>query len=246
MEMFSFKQVLIVYGVVLLSSVLQGFGGFGFGMLAMSLLPFVLSVRTASVLIALLALFNTGALAWQQRRSVAWRPVGMLLSGSLLGVPLGVWFLDTWPEGPLKRLIGVAVLLYCGYAAWREHRGAIPAREWSTLWCFPIGLTAGILGGAVNTGGPPVIFYIHSQPWKPEQMRATLVVYFFAVTIIKDALLFAQNMVPWEMIVFAGTLPLIGIGGRLGLLLGRRTPPLLFRRIVLVILCGMGLLLLKG
>ena len=234
------------YAIFFLASCLQGLTGFGFGMVTMALLPFLMSARSASILVAVLVLFNTGYLTWRQRAHVDWRIVGQLFVGSIVGVPLGVHILRVFPESGLKRLIGAGILLYSAYYTWQTFSQREPRKEWPKWTRLPIGFVAGILGGAVNVAGPPVILYFYSQPWDPNRIRALLVAYFFTLTAMKNVLMFAGGMVPTSTLLYVGILPLIWIGSRFGLYVGQRIEPFWFRRLVIVALTVLGLLLMRG
>jgi hypothetical protein len=234
----------MVCAILFSAAFLQGVTGFGFGMVAMALLPFVMSARLASVVVAFMALVNTGYLTWQLRKSVNWRILLPLLAGATFGVPIGVYALKTFPESLLKRLIGFAILGYCAYYTWSTLRASPWSRELPSWWRFPIGVVAGAFGGAVNVGGPPVILYIYSQPWSRDLIRATLVTYFALVTALKIALLFAQQMVTTETVSYLVSVPVIWAGSSLGLWIGRRMKAVYFQTIVIGALTFLGLLLL--
>ncbi|MDA1191715.1 MAG: sulfite exporter TauE/SafE family protein [Candidatus Poribacteria bacterium] len=235
-----------VYGIFLGSAFLQGLTGFGFGMVSMALLPFVMPAYDASILGALLVLFNTAYLTWRQRHSVEWKTVLTTFAFAMVGVPLGVYVLVVFDETLLKRLIGGAILSYVAYYLWRARYGSEVARGLSPYWRAPVGLLAGVLGGAVNVAGPPIIFYLFSQPWKPERIRASLVAFFWLLTTTKLILLFSRQMVPSSMFVFLPIIVVVWFGSRFGLWVSRRISPELFRRAVIASLVVLGILLIKG
>ena len=51
--------------------------------------------------------------------------------------------------------------------------------SFATLLRSTFGFFAGILGGAYNTNGPPVVIYGSLRKWSPATFRATLQGYFF-------------------------------------------------------------------
>jgi uncharacterized membrane protein YfcA len=230
--------------IFFLSAVQQGVTGFGFGMVAMSLLPFVIGGRTASIVGAFLALANTGYLSWRLRHSVEWRVLGILLLGAVIGVPVGVYALDALPERLLTRLIGFAVVSYAMYYGGREVLPDRPGRRLSMWWAWPAGVLSGALGGATNVGGPPIIFYAYHQPWSRETVQATLVAYFALISAVKVALLLLGGLVDASVAAYFWLMPLVWAGGTLGLRLGRRMAPVHFRTVVVCVLGVFGLLLL--
>lgn len=218
-------MVFVVAAILFLGAFLQGVTGFGFGMVTMALMPFVVGARTSSVVVSFLALMNTAYLSWRLRRWVDWGILAPLFAGAAIGVPLGVYALRTLPESALKRLIGGALFLYGAHRAWRTLRRK--RKVWSLpAWTrFPVGLVAGVLGGAANVGGPPVILYAYSQPWKRALTRTTLVTYFAGTTLMKITLLFAQGMVESSHLGILLAIPVVWGGSRLGLWVGGRLEP---------------------
>lgn len=235
-----------VGAILFIAACLQGMSGFGFGMVAMSLLPFVISARTASVVVAFMALSNTLYLAWRVRRTIDFKLVSHLLIGSAVGVPIGVYALRVMPDDMLKRLIGLSILGYCIYLMVRKFRRRPPGPGLSLRWRVPVGLTAGMLGGAINVGGPPVILYLYSQPWDRELIRATLIAYFVLTTILKVAFVSVGGLVTRDMAVYALGFPVIWAGGGLGLWLGRRLRQSHFDLFIAGSLALLGALLLIG
>jgi len=240
------RLVGVVAAILFTGAFLQGLTGFGFGMVTMAMMPFAMGARISSIVVAFLALINTAYLTWHLRKSVDRDVLFSLLIGAAGGVPIGVYALKTLPDIALKRLIGFVILLYCAFEGWRTFRDRPPKRGLPSWMRFPIGFVAGILGGAVNVGGPPVILYAYSQPWTRERVRATLVAYFACITGIKVVLLFAQRMVEPSSLVYLAAAPVIWLGSRCGLWVGTRLRPRLFRTLVLVVLAALGTLLFLG
>jgi uncharacterized membrane protein YfcA len=109
----------------------------------------------------------------------------------------------------------------------------------------PFGLLAGILGGAYNTNGPPVVLYGALRRWPPERFRATLLGYFLPAAVMICAGHALGGL--WSVRVFqlyALSLPAVALALLVGVRLGRRIPERLFGRVLNAALVGLGLLLL--
>jgi uncharacterized membrane protein YfcA len=107
------------------------------------------------------------------------------------------------------------------------------------------GLVGGLLGGAYNTSGPPVIVYADCRRWPPEVFKSNLQGYFVISSlgfVVMHVL--GGNITPPVLKAFWWTLPFIAVGLVAGLSLDRWLNPALFRRVVLVLLVVMGVRLM--
>ena len=235
-------ELAAIGAVFLLSAFLQGLAGFGFGMVSMAILPFLLGARMASVVVAPFAVLNTMMLLWSLRRDVHVPALWRLIVGAAAGVPMGVHILTAFPEGALRRLIGFVILAYCLYEAWRRRATLDTEAALSVWWGLPVGVLAGALGGAVNVGGPPIVLFLYLQPWKRDTVRATLCAFFLFVAALKVALLLKGGMLPTAPTLYAVVIPLMWVGGVVGLRLGGRLSKRRFTATVLTMLAVLAVL----
>jgi uncharacterized membrane protein YfcA len=222
------------------ASFVFGLTGFGIGLVALSILPFLLPPATVVPLITIFCGGFAGVMSFQLRRDIQWPQLTHLLVGTCLGTPLGVWVLDACPPTVLKRLIG-AVLMAVVMIEWC---GAYPAKLSGRSWGLSAGVLAGVLGGAIATPGPPVILYAVAQGWPPRLMKAMLQAFF----LVNQAFILANQWwiglltreVLWLACLYA--LPST-LGVALGIWLFDRVNHLQFRRVLFVLLFILGLAL---
>jgi uncharacterized membrane protein YfcA len=154
----------------------QGFSGFGFGILATAMLATVWpDVERASVLASLGAVivqFTLIAVAQRDRHRIDWRAVGLLMTGTLVGIPLGYAFLVQGKSTPWFRVI----------FGWLRPRVRRPIP-----WGFAplIGGVSGVISGAFSSGGPPLVLYIYAREHDPRMAKATLQAVFIASTVAR-------------------------------------------------------------
>lgn len=167
-----------------LAGIIQGTLGFGFGMTSMALLPFAISIKEASPVVVLLSLPASFIMFCIYIRHISWRENWALLLGVIIGTPLGVLLLVNAPEVLLTRALGVILFSFAVWSLWSEWHGKIRLYfpYWSSL---PIAMLSGALGGAFNTGGPPLVAYTYSMPWSKEKIVATLQVVFVVGAIAR-------------------------------------------------------------
>ena len=145
--------MILVVLIVLLAALVQGVMGFGGALIAMPLLAALLGIKTAVPAFALIGVAATFFNSVRLRRHATAGDLIQLALPALLGIPLGVWLLARVDEVIVTRVLGVLLVAYAIYALWGL---ALPPLR-HRAWAFVVGFTSGILTGAYNTGGPPVV-----------------------------------------------------------------------------------------
>ncbi len=161
----------IVLVAVALGGLIQGTAGFGFGIITVSLIPLVLGFRDSISLMTLLMIGVSILMFVKTRRQFVWADCQNLIIGVLIGVPSGVVIiviLEEWVLFKLFGLLNVGIGLY--YFLYNRKRG-IPFPD---QWAIPLGYLGGILAGAFNMGGPPMIAYLYSRPWDLDRIKSVL------------------------------------------------------------------------
>ncbi|MBS0210920.1 MAG: sulfite exporter TauE/SafE family protein [Planctomycetes bacterium] len=200
--------LLHVVAVLTLAGLVQGLTGFGFGMVAMGLLPLVIELEQAQAIITLTNLIVCVLMVGVKFSDVEWRGARRLLIAALVGVPFGYAFVEQLPYVWATRLLGVALcsmVLFDSLIARRMRWRLPPLVGW---FC---GLGGGLLGGAFNIGGPPIVAYVYSQPWTKQQQVATLSMVFLSSGLMRFALVTAHGELTasvWQAVAWSA-LPLL-------------------------------------
>ena len=224
--------------VVFLAVFTQSLSGFGSALVAMSLLPAIVGIRVATPLVALVGFTLEIVLIVRYRQSLDVHAIWRIVLAALVGIPLGVYFLSNVDEKLSLALLGVVLTGYAVYAL----LGLKLPRLNGPVWAYLAGLFGGLLGGAYNTSGPPVIVYADCNHWPPEVFKSNLQGYFIISSVIVVAShAMSGNFTSQVWNLFWWTIPSIAIGLVAGLSLDHRLNPLLFRRLVLVLLVAMGI-----
>jgi uncharacterized protein len=227
--------------VVFLAVFTQSLSGFGSALVAMSLLPAIIGIRVATPLVALVGFSLEIVLIVRYRQSLDVRAIWRIVLAALIGIPLGVYFLSNVDEKSSLTLLGVVLVGYAVYAL----LGLKMPRLDGPVWAYLAGLFGGLLGGAYNTSGPPVIVYADCNRWSPDAFKSNLQGYF----IISSVVVLASHLVNGNLTsqvwhLFWWMIPSIVIGLIAGLGLDHWLNPLMFRRLILVLLVVMGIRLI--
>ena len=230
--------LLIVTAVILLlCAFMRAAVGFGDALLAVPCLGMIMSLATASPVVALAGLTMSLGILVANRETVDWQSAWRLIVASLVGIPFGVFLLHAAPERVVKFVLGLVLVFYGGY---NLITPGVPHVQ-HDRYALPCGFLAGILGGAYNTSGPPVVIYGTLRRWSPECFRATLQCYFlctYLATIAGYGV--AGLLTPWVFELFLWALPGVGIGIYVGGKVHRMIPRPVFSRVIFSVLVLIG------
>jgi uncharacterized membrane protein YfcA len=231
-----------VAGIIFVAAFVRSALGFGDAVIAMPLLAMVIGLKTATPLVAFMGPTISMIILARSWRGGDMKSVARLIVASLLGIPLGIYGLARLPEEPLKIALGILILLYGVFGLARPGARIRNEKAWLP-WL--VGWTAGVLGGATNTNGPPVVAYGMLRGWPPERFRATLQGYFLPTGLMILAGHGIAGMWTGEVFRFyLYSLPAIAIGVVLGGLVNRKLTHDLFAKFVYGFLAAMGVVLL--
>lgn len=229
---------LLLIAVVFLAVLVQAFSGFGVALVSMAFLPGLLGIQVAAPLVALVALTLEAVLLVRFRLHLKPKAVLPLILVSIAGIPIGVWALQALDEDVVLAVLGVVI---AGYALYALLQFRLPELV-NPLWAVLAGFLAGVLGGAYNTSGPPVVIYADCRRWQPAEFKANLQSFFLVSDLfVVAAHVFSRNLSAQVWQSYFWCLPAIAGGIVLGTLLSGRIEALAFRRVVLVLLVGLGL-----
>ena len=115
----------------------------------------VLGVVDTVALAALLGILNATLVARAAFRHVPWRTVLLLLVGSVVGMPIGLWLLLGLPAEALRAMVAVSSILMAAGIAW-----GLRWRAPGTAGVLGVGLVSGILSTSTAMNGPPIVLFL--------------------------------------------------------------------------------------
>ncbi|MEL4895920.1 sulfite exporter TauE/SafE family protein [Crocosphaera sp. Alani8] len=227
--------------IILLGVFIQSLSGFGLGLFVMPLLTLIIDVRVASPLMNLIALLTLLIISFYYRKQLEFKGILGLVVASGLAIPFGVYFLKHIHQTIALTILGIVVLSYAIYSLLELPLPIISSHKWG----FGFAFLSGLLSGAYNTGGPPIVIYGSCRRWTQEEFKTNLNFFFFCnVIIIFINHLLQGNYTTQVINLFLSNIPIIFVGLTLGFLLSDRVNLLVFRKLVLVLLVITGLQLL--
>ena len=219
----------------------QSISGFGSALVAMALLPALIGIRVATPLVAVVAMALEVVLIIRYHQALDVRAIWKVVLAALIGTPLGVHFLSNVNEKISLTLLGVVIT---GYAIYALLGLKMPRLE-KSFWAYLAGFFGGLLGGAYNTSGPPVILYADCHRWPSDVFKSNLQGYFVVSSVVVlSSHVLNGNLTPQVWHLFWWITPFMLFGLITGLSLDRWLNPILFRRVVLALLVIMGIRLM--
>lgn len=225
--------------VVCLAGFVQGLTGFGFGLVAMPLLPLMMDLKEAVALTVPLNLVVCATTFWSIRGGFSWRQGVGLILGVGVGVPLGVLALSHLSEALLLRGLGVVLLGFALNELILARTGPVPI---SPRLASLFGVVSGGLSGAFNMGGPPAIAFAYSQPWAKEQVASLLQIVFGVSAILRLVMLGSAGYITKPLLTLGlwSVIPMV-VAISLGNRLFARIPHLALKRVTFLFLGAMGI-----
>lgn len=232
--------LILIIIVVLLATMMQSLSGFGFALLMMPLMTFLLGISAAGPLVALagLTLYTINVIRY--RRQMLGGEIWRLAVAAIAGAPVGVWALTHIHEGVIKFLLGLVLIGYAGYELFHPTGLTLRSQRWSYL----AGFVGGCLGGAYNTTGPPVVIYGSMRRWPKQEFRAVVQTIFFVTAVMTVASHYVANrLTPAVLSMYVTIAPAMLIGLVVGSIADRWVDRRRFRLIVALTILVLGVTL---
>lgn len=228
------QQILILSGITLFASFVMSLSGFGFNLISMGFFTLFLAVREANVLVTFLMLPIIMVNLIILRKDIRLKSVLPVLIAAVAGLPIGVWGLVRLNERVL--LVGLGAIILAAIVV-NEITARGKARKPNIPAGIVAGLIGGLFGGAYAATGPPVVFYFSATMENKRELKAALLLVFFAQGFIRLIILAAGGIVSAGLAKSGLILltPMV-IGTVAGIILFNHVSSVWMRRIIQVIL----------
>lgn len=235
------SDLVYVLLIIFFSTLVRAAFGFGDALIGMPLLAMTIGLKQATPLMALTPLAIGLLILIRHWRHVQFGSTWRLIISTLAGVPLGIYFLKGVNEAVVKIVLALLLIIFSIFKLLEPKMKKLEGEAWS----YPVGILAGMLGGAYNSNGPPIIFYASLKQWPPSSFRATLQGYFFATGIfVAVGHVMAGNCTPIVLHYFIFSMPVMLVAIYVGGKIHQKIPAEHFIKLIYWLLIGIGLLLI--
>lgn len=233
--------VLALIMIVFIGAFTQGLTGFGFALISVPLLSLIMDVKAAIPLGALCGLVINILLFLKYKNRIVLREIAPLAAGAFLGIPTGAILLREAHPGIIKIILALVILAFALFSL----LGRVRKKEISANWGYFYGIMAGILGGAFNTNGPPVLIYSYLKGWDKNKMKASLIGFFTFTSVVIVSSHAAAGLITKDILVqFLYLLPVIAAGIVYGNHLFSRISAKIYNKVIIYSLIVISLLLM--
>ncbi len=223
--------------IIAISALIQGVTSFGFSLVALPLLAFVMPFDQVVPLLVLFSLVLNAIMLSKLYRFVNIKLILMLILGGALGIPIGIYLLKVASPTLLKQMAGgIIVLVASVLISGKRLMLSKPEKYYG-----PLGLVAGVLQGALSLSGPPIVLFLSNQEVDKMTFRANLTAFFTAMNVISLPGFVISGVVSGPVVKLAlTTLPMMVIGLILGMYLVQFLNEVWFKKasLTLMILSG--------
>ncbi len=244
MAALSLPELLFFGLVIILSYVIRGSAGFGG--VTVPLLTLILSLKTVVPVVTVLGLISSVVILRTDYRYIVWRDIWKITPWSVLGIALGLYFFKTLDAHTLAQALGAFVLAYGVFSLWATTRAGLALQ----LPMRAITPVAGTLAGFVGTlfgamAGMFFALYLDLLKFAKNEFRATVAAILVGVGILRGAGYIGIGAFDYDaLIACAAALPLMALGIFLGNRIHANLDPLMFKRLIAIVLIVSGMPLL--
>ena len=229
-------HIVLVLLIIFATSIVQSVSGFGFALLAVPLMVFVIDLQSAVIISSFVGTLSNLLQSWQLRRNIEKTMTKRFLLATIIGSPVGLLLFVYANQSALKIVLGVSIL----FGVFVLSRG-LELQHVSTLLDWAMGVLSGVLLMATSTNGPPLVFVLQARKIDPSTFRATLNVVFL-VSGAFGLLMFglAGEVLRSDVNMAAVSIPAMVLGITLGGAMRKHVRQKLFKKIVLALLAVGG------
>lgn len=219
----------------------------GLGILPVVMLTLFFETRLSTGLqLGMIAMADLIAVAYY-RRNADWKIILRLLPWALCGILLGVIALRLLPSdgAAMRRVIGAVVLLMVILSVVKRKIDPEKIPDGAGYSAF-FGISMGTTTQLANAAGPISSIYLLSMRLPKDKYMGCCAWFFLTLNWIKLPIFVAENRVTWQSVKLdLCMIPLLVLGGFLGIVMLRRMPQKIFEWIVqsLVVIAAIKLLI---
>lgn len=231
----------LIITVIFISAFVRSAFGFGDALIAMPLLALFISFNIATPLIGLCAITYSVLILYKEWRSVKFKDVIILIISAFIGIPIGIYLLKGNYDQIMKLVLGFLIILFSLFNIFKPKLFHLK----NDKLAFIFGLIGGILGGSINTNGPPVVIYSALRKWEPTTFRASMQGFFLPTGIMIAISHGIAGLWTKEVVMnYVYALPAIVLAVYLGSLVNKRIRKDQFNIYIFGLLLLLGILLI--
>ncbi len=207
-------NVVLICVIVMAAAFIHSFAGFGFSIIAMALLPMLMSVIDSMMLLIFANLVTVAYITVKYFRYINFRllivPVVLSLAGNYVGLSCLVGFDNAFAI----KILGSALVLLSAYFFFFSKKIKIPDNQ---IFASIAGAASGLMSGFFSIPGPPIVLYYSAATKQKEEYLSTLQMFFLVNTIFKIIFFVLSYKIKMDILC---TIPFVVVSAGIGVLFG--------------------------
>ena len=232
-------DILILSLIVFLASLIQGATSFGFSLVALPLMGFILNLKEIVPLLVILSLVLNILIALQLKMKPNIKEIFLLFIFGIIAIPFGVKLLLIVDEFILKKavsifLIVVAIMMARGYKIEIKNKN---------LALIITGTLSGVLNGSVSLSRPPIVILLSNDQKNRDDFRISLTSLFILFNLFTVLMYLNKGLLSVSIMTsYLPIVPFLFAGTFIGVKIGNKIDEGKFKQIVLYLLVIMGII----
>ena len=226
---------------LLLGGILKGATGAGMPIVAVPVIATVYDVRLAVILLVVPNFLTNlwQVIRYREQELERGFTASFALSGAI-GAGLGTFFLVWLPETLLSLLMTAVVVLYVAMRLLKPTL-QVPL-DWARRTAWMAGGSGGLLQGALGISAPVAVTFLSAVKLPRPTFIFTVSVYFATMCMTQFSVQLHQGLLTWNIAALgaAALVPML-VGMPAGEWIGKRMGPVMFDRIILIMLTCLAL-----
>jgi len=225
--------------IIFFAALVQGMTSFGFSLLAMPFLTFFMPLQLIVPILVVCSLCLNCIIFFQLKGQLYIKRMILMLIVGIVSTPIGVELLTLVDEKHLKFCVGSLIII----SALIMFKGIHFRFSNKQITYIITGFMSGVLNGSVSLSGPPVVLMFVNEGQEKETFRKNISGYFLTLNIFTIPSFFAKGLLTHEVITYSGIgIVALSIGAIIGVNVSEGIDELKFKRLVLMMIMGMGLM----
>ncbi len=225
--------------IIFIAGTVQGLTSFGFSLISLPLLCMIIPLKTVVPILIIYSLIINSIIFYKIRYYVNLNRIKYLIIAGVVSTPIGTYVLLVIKGDVLSIVVG-SIIIFTSLILWKGYKVNIKNEKLSFII---VGLFSGILNGSVSLSGPPIILFLTNQNAEKQIFRANLTSYFLILNIITVPTYLFAGLITKEVLRYSAFLfPGLIIGVLSGLAISNKINDNIFKKIILILVCIMGVL----
>ncbi len=235
-------EIILITAIIFLSSFVRSIFGFADALIAMPLLLLVTDISLASPLVALFSsLIAIGIILKDIKNIKAIFDLPML-AAILIFIPIGNYLASSISEALINVTLALTLIAFALFKLFYKNTLKLHINSFTK---YIIAVISGLLGGAYNVNGPPIVIYGTVSSWSPSEFRARLQGFFLPTNLVICITHYANGL--WTVNLFQTfsiCLPVVLIAFTLGTYVNKKIRVETFNVAVYYLLLILGIYLI--